>query len=54
MGIEKNKSVVDKIFKVHDVDNLYILGSSIFKSGDKIYLFYMQLTKLADYLNSST
>ena len=57
MGIEKNKSVVDKNFKVHDVDNLYILGSSIFKSGghaNPTFSIVQLSLKLADYLNSST
>ena len=56
MGIEKNNSVVDKNFKVHDVDNLYILGSSIFKSGghaNPTFSIVQLSLKLADYLNSS-
>ncbi len=33
MGENKNNSVVDKNLKVHDINNLYICGSSIFPSS---------------------
>tara|TARA_B100001250_G_scaffold198988_1_gene170704 strand:- start:120 stop:1535 length:1416 start_codon:yes stop_codon:yes gene_type:complete len=33
MGINKHDSVVDKDLKVHDINNLYISGSSIFVTG---------------------
>ena len=33
MGTDKNKSVVDNNLKVHDINNLYIGGSSNFVTG---------------------
>ena len=33
MGDNPNESVVDKNLKVHDIENLYIAGSSNFVSG---------------------
>ena len=33
MGESKNSSVVDKNLKVHDINNLYVCGSSTFSSG---------------------
>ena len=33
MGIDLNDSVVDTDLKVHEIDNLYISGSSIFRTS---------------------
>ncbi len=33
MGSNKNTSVVDKNLKLHDIENLYICGSSVFPTG---------------------
>ena len=33
MGVDKNFSVVDKNLKVHEIENLYVCGSSTFVSG---------------------
>ena len=33
MGENKNDSVVDKNLKVHDVKNLFITGSSVFRTS---------------------
>ena len=33
MGIDAKESVVDKNLKVHNTDNLYVAGSSVFTSG---------------------
>ena len=30
MGNDKNKSVVDKDLKIHDIQNIFICGSSVF------------------------
>ena len=33
MGNDKSNSVVDKNLKVHDIDNLFVIGSSVFPTG---------------------
>ena len=33
MGSNKDSSVVDKNLKLHDIENLYICGSSVFPTG---------------------
>jgi choline dehydrogenase-like flavoprotein len=33
IGVSKKDSVVDKNLKVHGINNLYICGSSVFRSG---------------------
>lgn len=55
MGVDKNKSVVDKNLKVHDVDNLYVVGSSSFKSGghaNPTFSIVQLSLRLADHLAS--
>lgn len=55
MGNDKNNSVVDKNLKVHDVDNLYIVGSSTFKTGghaNPTFSIVQLSLRLADHLTS--
>ena len=40
MGYSQNDSVVDKNLKVHDVENLYINGSSVFRTGGHCHPTY--------------
>ena len=53
MGESKNSSVVDKNLKVHEINNLYVCGSSTFSSGGHANptLSIIQLSlRLADHL----
>jgi hypothetical protein len=55
MGNDIEKSVVDKNLKVHNTDNLYIAGSSVFSSGghaNPTYTIVLLSLKLAHYLNN--
>ena len=40
MGYNKNDSVVDKNLKVHSIENLYINGSSVFRTGGHCHPTY--------------
>ena len=53
IGKNQNESVVDQNLKVHEVDNLYIIGSSVFPTGGHANptLTIVQLSlRLADHL----
>lgn len=55
MGDNKNNSVVDKNLKVHDTDNLYVLGSSTFTTVGYVNptLSIVQFSvRLSDYIKN--
>ena len=55
MGDDKNNSVVDKNLKVHDTNNLYVLGSSIFTTVGYVNptLSIVQFSlRLSDYIKN--
>ena len=55
MGDDKKTSVVDKYLKIHDTNNLYVVGSSVFSSGGAVNptLTICQLSlRLANHLKS--
>ena len=55
MGYNKNDSVVDKNLKVHSIENLYINGSSVFRTGGHCHPTYtiVKLSlRLADHLKN--
>ena len=55
IGYDQNDSVVDKNLKVHDVENLYINGSSVFRTGGHCHPTYtiVKLSlRLADHLKN--
>jgi choline dehydrogenase-like flavoprotein len=55
MGTDTNDSVVDKNLKIHDKNNLFVNGSSVFRTGGHSHptLTIVKLAvKLADYLSN--
>ena len=55
MGDNKNNSVVDKNLKVHDTNNLYVVGSSIFTTVGYVNptLSIVQFSlRLSDYIKN--
>ena len=55
MGFNDTESVVDKNLKVHNIDNLYINGSSVFRTGGHCHPTYtiVKLSlRLADHLTN--
>ena len=53
MGDNQSTSVVDKNLKVHNTENLYILGSSIFTTGghsNSTFSIIQFSLRLADHL----
>ena len=54
MGISKKDSVVDKNLKVHGIENLYILGSSVFPTcghANPTLTICQLALRLGNYLN---
>ena len=55
IGYDQNDSVVDKNLKVHSIENLYINGSSVFRTGGHCHPTYtiVKLSlRLADHLKN--
>ena len=55
MGFNDTESVVDKNLKVHNINNLYINGSSVFRTGGHCHPTYtiVKLSlRLADHLTN--
>ena len=57
IGVSKHDSVVDKNLKVHDIENLYVAGSSVFRTSGHCHPTYtvVQLSlRLAEHIISIT
>jgi Choline dehydrogenase and related flavoproteins len=55
MGDSQSNSVVDKNLKVHNTENLYVLGSSIFNTtghSNPTFTIVQFSLRLADHLSS--